>query len=80
MHLKAYSSELKMHEVSLQRELHRIVLVVMPGSSSLEVSLAIQAFKTANAIAGYNAFFLRIATMSGEGHRHGRWVYVTDLT
>ncbi len=66
MQLKVYSSELEAKGVSLQRELRRVVLVVLPGTSSLEISLTIQALKAANAVSGYAAFHWRIATLSGE--------------
>ena len=65
MHLKVYSSGLETKRISFQRELRRVTLVVLPGTTSVDASLTIQALKTANAVAGYSAFHCRIATLDG---------------
>ncbi|WP_020593822.1 GlxA family transcriptional regulator [Kiloniella laminariae] len=66
MQFKVYSSDHTVNRKNIKRDLQRIVLVVLPGTASLDVSLMIQALKTANAVTGYAAFHWRIATLDGK--------------
>ncbi len=66
MQFKVYSAEPQLKKATPQRNLQRIVLVVLPGTASLDTSLTIQALKSANAVAGYTAFHWRIATLDGQ--------------
>ncbi|WP_419904403.1 GlxA family transcriptional regulator [Kiloniella sp.] len=49
-----------------QREIRRLTLTVLPGASSVDISLIVQALTTVNFLVGYSVFNWQVATIDGE--------------